>query len=81
MLSSNSFKWSHSNTADNIQNTGFAFQKNDIIEVTVQPYSLLFRNRKTSKTYKLKINFDESEWKQACFCGNLCSEGDEVEIV
>ena len=49
--------------------------------MTVQPQQLLFKNCKNSKTYKLKINFTDDEWKQAGFCANLCSEGDEIEIV
>ena len=43
---------------------------------------LIYTNEsQQNKVCKLPILLNENEWKEACFCVNLCSLGDAATIV
>ena len=43
---------------------------------------LIFTNEsQQNKVGKLPIKLNEDEWKEACFCVNLCSIGDAATIL
>ncbi len=78
LISNNGYTWSHSSTDDNICPCGYTFKNGQIIDVTLTPTEILFFNRESNATWKLKINYKEDEWPEVCFCANLCSEGDAI---
>lgn len=80
-MSNNGYSWSHSEAADNIHSTQFLFKEGSILEVALSETSLEFRVRDTAATAKLKVAFKEEEWPLVCFCANLCSQEDAVEIL
>jgi hypothetical protein len=81
LLSNNGYTWSHSSSEDNIHACLFTFKQDQIVEVTLEPDHLLFKVGETVAPFKLNIQYKEDEWPQVCFCANLCSQGDAIEIV
>lgn len=82
LLSNNSYSWSHAFAANNIQNSNFGFAEGHVIKVEVNENELVFTNEsQQNKQCKLPILLNESEWKEVCFCVNLCSAGDAATIL
>ena len=51
------------------------------MEVTLEPTQMSFMVNDAVGPFKLAVQYNEEEWPQVCFCVNLCSKGDAVEIV
>ena len=81
LLSNNGYTWSHSSSEDNIHSCLFTFKQDDVVEVVLEPTQMIFRVNDSANIFKLKVEYSAEEWPQVCFCVNLCSQGDAVEIV
>lgn len=81
LLSNNGYTWSHCFPEDNIHSTLFTFKQDNIVELTLEPKELTFKLNDNPTLFKLKIDFKEDEWPKVCFCANLCSQDDCLEIL
>ncbi len=59
---------SHSNNENNAVQTGFKFDKGDVIEVETNEKELLMREKSGKWKFSLSIQLSEDDWQQACFC-------------
>lgn len=47
----------------------------------LEPKELTFKINDNLTPFKLKIDYKEDEWPKVCFCANLCSQDDAIEIL
>lgn len=81
LLSNNGYTWSHYYPEDNIHSSQFVFKEGNTVELTLDPKELTFKVNDNPIPFKLRIEYKAEEWPQVCFCANLCSQGDSVQIL
>jgi len=82
LISSNAYSWSHSQPQFNSYQNAFPFTEGDIIKITMntQLKELIFENLK--KGGKLKLDVIDPPYNDRYVpCVNLCTAGDEVELI
>ncbi len=68
LLKDNGKALSHSSKENNAVQTGFEFDKGDVIEVETNEKELLVREKSGKWKFSLSIQLSEDDWNQACFC-------------
>lgn len=53
----------------------------DLVEVKLESGIVNFFNITKNLKESLQLSDTKSEMDQICFCANLCSEGDSIEII
>ncbi|EAR90775.1 transmembrane protein, putative (macronuclear) [Tetrahymena thermophila SB210] len=81
LLSGNGYTWSHSKSEQNSQNKSFHFITGDTIYLEFDPQEkkLKFLKGKSNEKYTLEVDFLPTD--EIVPCVNLCSSGDEIELI